>query len=210
MDLSLLSDAVIKGEADIVSDLTKQALDENISVDKIINNGLIAGMNVIGERFKKNDIFIPEVMISAHAMRTGMEILKPLFSSAGLEPKGTVVIATVKGDVHDIGKNLVSMMFEGAGFKVVDIGIDVGSENIIKAVKKYKPDILALSTLLTTTMMNMAEIIKSLKNNGLRDKLKIMIGGAAVNQEFADEIGADGYAKDASLAVDKAKELLGL
>jgi 5-methyltetrahydrofolate--homocysteine methyltransferase len=210
MDLSLLSDAVIKGEADKVELLTKQALEEDVSVNIIINEGLIAGMNIIGERFKKNEIFIPEVMISAHAMRTGMEILKPLFSSAGLEPKGIVVIATVKGDVHDIGKNLVSMMFEGAGFKVFDIGIDIGPEKIIKAVKEYNPDILALSTLLTTTMLNMKEIIESLMVNDLRDKIKIMVGGAAVNQEFANEIGADGYAKDASLAVDKAKELLGL
>lgn len=210
MDLSSLTIAVIKGDAEKVYNLTKQALSEDIKVDDIINNGLIAGMDVIGERFKKNEIFIPEVMISAHAMHTGMEILKPLFSQSGLEPKGIVVIATVKGDVHDIGKNLVAMMFEGAGFKVFDIGIDIGSEKIVEALNNYKPDILALSTLLTTTMDNMREIIDTLKSNGLRENIKIMIGGAAVNQDYANEIGADGYAKDASLAVDRAKELLGL
>jgi 5-methyltetrahydrofolate--homocysteine methyltransferase len=210
MDLSTLSQAVISGDSEKVLELTKQALSENVAVEEIINNGLIAGMNVIGERFKKNEIFIPEVMISAHAMRTGMEILKPLFSSSNIETKGIVVIATVKGDVHDIGKNLVAMMFEGAGFKVIDLGIDIGPEKVVKAVNEQKPDILALSTLLTTTMDNMKKIIETLKTESLRDRVKIMIGGAAVNESYAHEIGADGYAKDASLAVDKAKELLGI
>jgi 5-methyltetrahydrofolate--homocysteine methyltransferase len=179
MNLSALSEAVIAGNAEQVGELTKKALEENLGVQEIINNGLIAGMNVIGERFKNNEIFIPEVMLSAHAMRTGMELLKPLFASSNIESKGTVLIATVKGDVHDIGKNLVAMMFEGAGFKVIDLGIDVDSSKVITSIKEHTPDIVALSTLLTTTM-------------------------------FALEIGADGYAKDASLAVDKAKELLGL
>jgi 5-methyltetrahydrofolate--homocysteine methyltransferase len=210
MDLTTLAQAVIAGDSEKVFELTKQALGEKIGVEEIINNGLIAGMNVIGDRFKKNEIFIPEVMISAHAMRTGMEILKPLFSSSNIETKGVVVIATVKGDVHDIGKNLVAMMFEGAGFKVIDLGIDIGPEKVIKAVNEQKPDILALSTLLTTTMDNMKNIIETLKTESLRDQVKIMIGGAAVNESYAHEIGADGYAKDASLAVDKAKELLGI
>lgn len=210
MDLSMLSDAVISGDSEQVSLLTKKALDEKIEVNVIINNGLIAGMNVIGKRFKNNEIFIPEVMISAHAMRTGMELLKPLFASSGLEPKGIVLIATVKGDVHDIGKNLVAMMFEGAGFKVIDLGIDIGTEKVIAAVKEHKPDIVALSTLLTTTLANMKDIIDTLAANSLRSQVKIMIGGAAVNEPYAIEIGADGYAKDASLAVDKAKELLDL
>jgi len=209
MNLSTLSDAVIAGDSSQVTELTKQALDENLGVSVIINNGLIAGMNVIGERFKNNEIFIPEVMMSAHAMRSGMALLKPLFSSSGIEPIGIVVIATVKGDVHDIGKNLVAMMFEGAGFKVIDLGIDIDSKKVVTAVKEYKPDILALSTLLTTTMANMQEIIENLKSEGLKDSVKVMVGGAAVNEPYANEIGADGYAKDASLAVDKAKELLG-
>jgi 5-methyltetrahydrofolate--homocysteine methyltransferase len=210
MDLSDLSSAVITGDADKVKELTQRALDEKIGLEDIINDGLIAGMNVIGIRFKNNEIFIPEVMISAHAMHTGMEILKPLFSASDIEPKGLVLIATVKGDVHDIGKNLVAMMFEGAGFKVIDRGIDIDAEKIVKSVREHDPDIVALSTLLTTTMDNMRQVIERLNDEGLRDSVKIMIGGAAVNQEFADEIGADGYAKDASLAVDKAMEILGL
>ena len=210
MDLSALSDAVIKGDAAQVTALTRTAVEENIEVQDIINTGLIAGMDIIGERFKNNEIFIPEVLLSAHAMHAGMEILKPLFSASGLEPKGVIVIATVKGDVHDIGKNLVAMMFEGAGFKIIDLGTDVGPDKIVSAVNEYNPDIIALSTLLTTTMENAKDIIDELVKEKLRDKVLIMIGGAAVNQEFADEIGADGYAKDASLAADKAKELLKL
>jgi 5-methyltetrahydrofolate--homocysteine methyltransferase len=210
MNLSALSEAVIAGNAEQVGELTKKALEENLGVQEIINNGLIAGMNVIGERFKNNEIFIPEVMLSAHAMRTGMELLKPLFASSNIESKGTVLIATVKGDVHDIGKNLVAMMFEGAGFKVIDLGIDVDSSKVITSIKEHTPDIVALSTLLTTTMDNMKDIIDNMKSEGLSNNVKVMVGGAAVNEPFALEIGADGYAKDASLAVDKAKELLGL
>ncbi|WP_455391821.1 corrinoid protein [[Eubacterium] cellulosolvens] len=210
MDLSGLAEAVIKGDIGQVTELTKKALDEKIDLNEIINNGLIAGMNVIGERFKNNEIFIPEVMISAQAMHAGMDILKPLFTAHGLEPEGVVVIATVKGDVHDIGKNLVAMMFESAGFKVIDLGIDIDAPKVIKAVIEHKPNILALSTLLTTTLTNMKEIVKTLTHEGLRDKVLVMVGGAAVNDIYADEIGADGYAKDASLAVDKAKELMRL
>jgi len=210
MDLSALAEAVIKGDITQVTELTKKALDDQTDLNDIINNGLIAGMNVIGERFKNNEIFIPEVMISARAMHAGMEILKPLFTAQGIEPKGIVVIATVKGDVHDIGKNLVAMMFESAGFKVIDLGIDIDAAKIINAVKDHKPNILALSTLLTTTLDNMKEIINSLKTEGLREDVLVMIGGAAVNELYAMEIGADGYAKDASLAVDKAKELMGI
>jgi 5-methyltetrahydrofolate--homocysteine methyltransferase len=210
MDLSGLAEAVINGDSEEVTNLTQQALDEDMDLNEIINSGLIAGMDVIGERFKNNEIFIPEVMISAHAMHAGMAILKPLFSSKGLEPKGVIVIATVKGDVHDIGKNLVAMMFESAGFKVIDLGIDVDSPKIVKAINAHQPNILALSTLLTTTLDNMKNIIETLKSEGLRDSVKIMVGGAAVNEPYADELGVDGYAKDASLAVDKAKEILGL
>ena len=210
MDLSALSAAVISGDADKVTQLTQNALDEQHQVQDIIDSGLIAGMNVIGERFKNNEIFIPEVMLSAHAMRAGMTILKPLFSASGMEPKGIVVIATVKGDVHDIGKNLVTMMFEGAGFKVIDLGIDIGADRVVSAVKEENPDIVALSTLLTTTMTNMKDIIDKLVSEGLEDQVKVMVGGAPVNEPYANEIGADGYAKDASLAVDKARELLGI
>ncbi len=210
MDLAKISEAVISGDAEMVAELTEQAVTEHMDIEQIINEGLISGMTVIGERFKRNEIFIPEVMISAHAMRAGMAILKPLFETAKIESKGTVVIATVKGDVHDIGKNLVAMMFEGAGFKVIDLGIDIGPELVVKAVIEHNPEIVALSTLLTTTMDNMRKIIETLESQNIRSDVKIMIGGAAVNEAYADEIGADGYAKDASLAVDKAKELLGI
>ncbi len=210
MDLSGLAEAVINGDSEAVTKLTKSALDENLDLNEIIDSGLIAGMDVIGERFKNNEIFIPEVMMSAHAMHAGMEILKPLFTARGLEPRGVVVIATVKGDVHDIGKNLVAMMFESAGFKVIDVGIDADAAKIVKAVRTHKPDIVALSTLLTTTLVNMKNIVETLNTEGLREQVIIMIGGAAVNEEFYKEVGADGYAKDASLAVDKAKELMGL
>lgn len=210
MDLSGLSEAVIKGDSEQVTKLTKEALENKLDLNDIINNGLIAGMNIIGERFKNNEIFIPEVMMSARAMHAGMDILKPLFSSSGIEPKGVVVIATVKGDVHDIGKNLVAMMFESAGFKVIDLGIDVDAPKVIAAVKTHSPNIVALSTLLTTTMANMKDIIETLRTEGLRNKVMVMIGGAAVNESYAEELGADGYAKDASLAVDKAKELMEL
>jgi len=164
----------------------------------------------VGERFKKNEIFIPEVMMSARAMKTGLDILKPMIAESELEAKAIVIIATVKGDVHDIGKNLVAMMFEGAGFEVVDLGIDTSPEKIIEAVQTHNAHIVALSALLTTTMPAMKEVIKKLNENGLKDNVKIIIGGAAVNQAFADEIGADGYAPDAAEAVDKVNELLGL
>ena len=210
MDLSGLAEAVISGDADLVTTLTKKSLDEEVDINSIINDGLIAGMDVIGERFKNNEIFIPEVMMSARAMLAGMEILKPLFSSKGIEPKGTVIIATVKGDVHDIGKNLVAMMFESAGFKVQDLGIDVDARKIIEAVRTHKPNIVALSTLLSTTLDNMKDIVNTLKSEGLRTQVLVMVGGAAVSESYAYEIGADGYAKDASLAVDVAKKLMGL
>jgi 5-methyltetrahydrofolate--homocysteine methyltransferase len=210
MDLSGIKEAVILGDSEQVTKLTQAALSEQLDLNEIIDNGLIAGMNVIGDRFKNNEIFIPEVMLSAHAMHAGMEILKPLFSSSGIESKGVVLIATVKGDVHDIGKNLVAMMFESAGFTIIDLGIDVDASKVVEAVRAHNPKIVALSTLLTTTLDNMKNIIDTLKTEGLRESVLIMTGGAAVNESYALELGADGYAKDASLAVDKAKELLGL
>ncbi len=206
--LSELSEAVIHGDILTIEKMVNDALAQNIDALDIINNGLIAGMTVIGERFKKNEIFIPEVMMSARAMKTGLEILRPLIADSGFEPIGTIIIATVKGDVHDIGKNLVAMMFEGAGFKVIDLGIDTAPAKIIASIAENNAQILALSALLTTTMPAMKEVISALDSEGLRDNVKIIIGGAAVNQQFADEIGADGYASDAATAVDKVKELL--
>jgi 5-methyltetrahydrofolate--homocysteine methyltransferase len=167
-------------------------------------------MMVVGERFKKNEIFIPEVMMSARAMKTGLDILRPLIAESDLKTKATIVIATVKGDVHDIGKNLVAMMFEGAGFNVIDLGIDTSSAKIIQAVQTHNAQVVALSSLLTTTMPAMKNVVTEFEANELRDNVKIIIGGAAVNQQYADDIGADGYAPDAAAAVDLVNELLEL
>jgi len=206
--LTDIKDAVIKGSRDKVTKLTKEVLDQGIEIREILDDGLIAGMVVIGERFKNNEIFIPEVLISAKAMHAGMAILEPHFSKHGIKPVGTVVIGTVKGDLHDIGKNIVSMMLKGAGFEIHDLGIDVPTEKFLEALKRTNANILALSSLLTTSMASMKDTIKALSDMGLRDKVKTIVGGAPVTQDFADSIGADGYAKDAATAVDRAKELL--
>ena len=209
-DLQVLADNLFKGKAKEVKELTELAVKEGVPVDKILNEGLIAGMSVVGAKFKHNEIYVPEVLIAARAMRSGMEVLKPLLAKAGVKPVGTVAIGTVKGDLHDIGKNLVSMMLEGAGFKVVDLGIDVAAEKFIAAVKEQHAQIIALSALLTTTMVNMKSTLTALEQAGLKGKVKTMIGGAPLTQRYCDEIGADGYAADAASAVDKAKQLLGV
>jgi 5-methyltetrahydrofolate--homocysteine methyltransferase len=166
-------------------------------------------MNIVGERFKNHEVYIPEVILSARAMKMGMEVLKPALVAKNVENLGVAVIATVKGDLHDIGKNLVCMMLEGAGFEVIDLGIDVPEEKIIKEVNEKQANILGLSALLTTTMPAIKEVISALKASGLRNKVKVMVGGAPVTQEYANQVGADGYASNAALAVDRAKELLG-
>jgi len=191
-----------------VASLTKTALDSGLAIKKILEDGLIAGMNAIGVRFKNNEIFIPEVLISAKAMHAGMAILEPHFTASGIKPVGRVVIGTVKGDLHDIGKNIVSMMLKGACFQIDDFGIDVPPQKFVDAAKSANVDIIALSSLLTTSMGGMRDTIKLLEAAGLRKKVKVMVGGAPVTQEFASSIGADAYAKDAATAVDKAKELL--
>lgn len=206
-DLNALSEAIIKGDQATAVEITKQAIDENLSPAEILNNGLVAGMNVIGERFKKNEVYIPEVLIAARAMKSAMEILEPKLVEAGVEPLGTVVIATVQGDLHDIGKNLVAMMLKGAGFNVVDLGVDCGAEKYIQGVKDNNAQIIAMSALLTTTMPAMENNIKAFKEAGL--DIKVMIGGAPVTQSYADKIGADGYSADAASAVDLAKKLIG-
>lgn len=203
-----IKDALMKGDRDSVVKFTKAALDSGIEIKDILNNGLIAGMEIIGKKFKANEIFIPEVLISAKAMHAGMAILEPHFLKCGIRPIGKVAIGTVKGDLHDIGKNIVSMMLKGACFEIKDFGIDVPPQKFVDAAKVGDIDIIALSSLLTTSMNSMRDIINALKSSGLRDKVKIMIGGAPVTQEFADSIGADCYAKDAAVAVDRAKELL--
>ena len=205
-----ISKAVIEGQAPLVEELIKKALNEGSSPGELIQNGLLTGMAVVGERFKKNEFYVPEVLIAARAMKRGLAILEPLLTEHGLEPVATLLIGTVQGDLHDIGKNLVAMMFEGAGFRVIDLGIDVKPAQFVETVETYKPEIVALSALLTTTMPAMMETIDSLMASGLREQVKVIVGGAPVTGNYASEIGADGYAPDASSAVDKAKELLGI
>jgi 5-methyltetrahydrofolate--homocysteine methyltransferase len=198
----------MKGDRAKVSEFTKSALESGIAVKDILDKGLVAGMEIIGGKFKANEIFIPEVLISAKAMHAGMSLLEPHFVKCGIKPVGKVVIGTVKGDLHDIGKNIVSMMFKGACFEVTDLGIDVPVEKFVEAIRKEPIDVIAMSSLLTTSMNAMRDTVIALANSGLRDKVRIMVGGAPITQDFADSIGADAYAKDAASAVDKAKEIL--
>ncbi len=203
-----ISEALIKGQAPLVKELVNDCVAHGLDTEVILNEGLIAGMNVIGKRFKKDEIFLPEVMIAARAMHAGLDILDPILSKGNVQPRGVIVLGTVRGDLHDIGKNLVSIMFRGAGFKVIDLGIDVPDEDFVKAVKENHPDILALSALLTMTLPMMKTTIEAVEGAGLKDEVVIMVGGAPVTQKFADQIGAHGYAPDAATAVDKAFELM--
>ncbi len=209
-DMNELKESLISGNANKVKELVQQAIDEDVPVETILNEGLISGMGIIGERFKKNEVYVPEVLIAARAMNHGMEILEPLIAKSGIKPMGHVAIGTVKGDLHDIGKNLVLMMLKGAGFKVTDLGIDVPAEKFVEAAKAENTQIIAMSALLTTTMTSMKEVIDALEGEGLNGKVKTLVGGAPLTQNYADEIRADGYAPDASTAVDKAREVLGL
>ncbi|MCK8827273.1 corrinoid protein [Natroniella acetigena] len=199
---------VIAGNVDGVTELTQELVDEGTKPSQIIKEGLVAGMDVVGGRFKKNEMFVPEVLISAKAMHGGMDIVKPLLTEGESSSAGTVIMATVEGDLHDIGKNLVAMMLEGAGFEVVDLGVDVTADEFVEAVKEHQPDIVGLSALLTTTMPAMEETLKSLEEAGIRDQVKVMVGGAPVSEGFANEIGADGYAADGSTATDIAREFV--
>jgi len=208
VDLDNISEALQRGDAEKVEELVKKSLEENLSPKKILEDGLIKGMGIIGAKFKKNEVYVPEVLIAARAMHAGMNILKPKLIETGIKNIGIVAIGTVKGDLHDIGKNLVKMMLEGAGFEVIDLGIDVSVDKFVEAVKEHKPNIIAMSALLTTTMVNMPEVIKALEAAGLREKVKIMIGGAPITQNYADQIGADGYSPDAASAVDNAKTFI--
>ena len=209
MLLEDIEQAVIEGDGEKVEQLVRLALSEGLPASRVINEGLIAGMYTVGRRFKEGEYFIPEVLMSARAMHAGLALVKPLLTMSEQLSRGTIVICTVKGDVHDIGKNLVSMMLEGAGFRVVDIGTDVAPEKLVEAVRANSPQIVAISTLLTTTLHRIPEALKALEAAGLRGNVKVMVGGAPVTQAFADKAGADGYAPDAALAVDRAKELLG-
>jgi len=206
-DLKAIAESLIKGKAAEVKELVRKAVEAKVPPGKILNEGLVAGMSVVGERFKKNEFYVPEVLIAARAMHAGMEILQPQLAAAGVKAVAKVAIGTVKGDLHDIGKNLVSMMWKGGGFEVVDLGIDVPPEKFVQAAKDGC-SVIGLSALLTTTMPQMKDVIKALKDAG--QKAKVVIGGAPVTQNYADEIGADGYAPDAASAVDIAKKLLKL
>jgi len=209
-DFKKLASALERGDAPAVGKMTKDALDEGVSPEEILDGALIAGMQVVGERFKNNDIYLPEVLIAARAMESGMRVLEPHLVKAGVKPTGTIAMGTIRGDLHDIGKNLVAMLMRGNGFKVIDLGIDVTPEKFIEAAKEQDVDIIGMSALLTTTMPSMKATIEGLQKAGMLDKVKVMIGGAPVTQRYADEIGADGYAPDAGSAVDRARALLGL
>ena len=208
VDLNKVSETLQRGDAEKVAELVKQALEENLLPKDILENGLIKGMDIIGAKFKKNEVYVPEVLIAARAMHAGMSVLRPKLAETGVKNIGKVAIGTVKGDLHDIGKNLVKMMLEGAGFEVIDLGTDVSVEKFVEAVKVHQPNIIGMSALLTTTMVNMSGVIKALEATGLRDKVKIIIGGAPITQNYADQIGADGYSPDAASAVDNAKSFI--
>jgi len=200
---------VEKGDDALVGELTQKAVSEGIAATKILDNGLVAGMDVVGEKFKNNEVFIPEVLVSARAMKAGMNIVRPLLAEANVASKGTIVVGTVKGDLHDIGKNIVGMLLEGAGYQVVDLGTDVTREQFMEVVEKQSAGVIGMSALLTTTMTYMKDVIQAVDDAGLRDKVKVIIGGAPITQSYADEIKADGYAPDAASAVDLVKGLLG-
>jgi 5-methyltetrahydrofolate--homocysteine methyltransferase len=200
-----ISEALQKGKSKDVVAFIEEALNSGVSAQDILDKGLLHGMSVLGVKFKNNEVFVPEVLIAARALNKGTEVLKPKLIEAGVKPIGKVIICTVKGDLHDIGKNLVRMMLEGAGFEVIDLGVDVDENKIIEAVKEHQPQVLCLSALLTTTMTQQGGVIEALKNAGLRDKVKVMVGGAPVTQSFCESIHADAYSQDAASAAETAK-----
>jgi 5-methyltetrahydrofolate--homocysteine methyltransferase len=200
--------SVITGNQKESVPLTQQAIDRGDAPTAILNQGLVAGMAVVGERFRKNEIFVPEVLIAARAMKAAMVLLRPLLTQTGAKPIGLAVMGTVKGDLHDIGKNIVGMMWEGAGMQIVELGVDVSAEKFVKAVREHRPQVLGLSAMLTTTMLNMKVTIDALKAAGLRDSVKVLVGGAPVSKKFAAEIGADGWGENASHAVTLVKQVL--
>jgi len=209
-ELQDLAQSVEQGQVQKVSGLTQQLLDSGVSPKIILNDGLIAGMTVVGEKMRSGEMYLPEVLQSASAMHGSLKILKPHLVREGTQSRGKIMVGTVKGDMHDIGKNLVSIMLQGAGFDIVDLGLNVPPQKFVEAITAHQPAILGLSAMLTTTMLNMKTTIEAINAAGLRSTVKVIIGGAPVSQKFADEIGADGYARDAVLAVDKVKQLLGV
>ncbi|MBN2455526.1 MAG: corrinoid protein [Sedimentisphaerales bacterium] len=205
-DLKALADSVIRGDQNTAVETTRTALEEGIAAKKVLDEGLIAGMDVVGARFKKNEIYIPEVLIAARAMKSAVELLEPELAKEGVEPVGRFLIGTVQGDLHDIGKNLVAMMLKGAGFDVIDLGVDVPPEQFVEKARASNVKLVGMSTLLTTTMPSMEKTIKALKEAGVT--AKVLIGGAPVTQSYADKIGASGYSPDAASAVDLAKSMI--
>lgn len=200
---------VISGDKDEVETKVQQALQSNLQAEDILSNGLIAAMKEVGDRFEAGDFYVPEMLIAARAMQSGLALLKPLLLESGIQSMGKVVVGTVKGDLHDIGKNLVAMMLEGAGFEIIDLGTDVSVEKFVSAAKEQRANLVGMSALLTTTMGNMKAVVSGLKEAGIRENVKVMIGGAPVTEAYAKEIGADGFAPDASRAVSLAKTLMG-
>lgn len=207
--LEKISTAILEGDAESTPGLAQKAIDQGLAPKTILDDGLVVGMNEVGARFKRGDMFVPEVLMSADAMQAGLEVLRPLLASAGVKMLGTVLLGTVKGDLHDIGKNLVGMMCEGAGFDVIDLGFNVPPEKFIEAIKAHQPDIVGMSALLTTTMRSMGHTIKAIEEAGLRDQVKIMVGGAPVDRDFAERIGADGYGSNAVGGSEQAKRFVG-
>jgi 5-methyltetrahydrofolate--homocysteine methyltransferase len=208
-ELQDVAAALVDGNDERVDELTKAQLEHGVTALEVMDDGLIAGMALVGIKFRDNFIFVPEVLACARAMKAGMVHIEPILSASGIEPVGKVLIGTVKGDLHDIGKNLVIMMLRGAGFEVVDLGVDVSPDDFIDGIEAHRPSVVGMSALLTTTMPNMGKTIDAFVDEGIRDKVKIMLGGAPVTQEFAEDMGADGYGKDAMSAVTLAKSLLG-
>ena len=203
-----ISVSLIKGDNNKVDQLTKEALEAGFSANTILDDGLIAGMAIVGVKFRDNLIFVPEVLVAARAMKAGMAHVEPILSASGIEPAGTVIMGTVKGDLHDIGKNLCIMMLRGSGFSVIDLGVDTSAEEFIEAVEENEAGVLGMSALLTTTMPNMGRTIDAFEEVEMREVVKIMVGGAPLSQEFADDMGADGYGKDAISCVELAKAFM--
>ncbi len=201
-----LAEGIMKGDGDVVESEVNKALSEGAEARDILVKGLIGGMSVVGERFRAGEMFLPEVLMSAHAMHSGLGIVKPLLAKAGQKAMVRVVIGTVEGDIHDLGKRIVGFLLEGSGLEVIDLGVDVKAEAFAQAIEEHKPDILGMSALLTTTMLNMRKTIDLLREKGLREKVKIMVGGAVVDEQFATSIGADGYAPEAGSAVELVKK----
>lgn len=203
-----IADEIQKGNSEAVEALVNDAISQEIPADTIMDDGLVQGMNIVSEKFRNNECFIPEVLVSAKAMTIGLGILKPLLAEKNVKPLGRAVIGTIQGDLHDIGKNIVGMLLQGAGFEIIDLGADVHVDRFVESAKAENADLVGISALLTTTMINMKTVIDRLQKAGIRDRVKVIIGGAPVTQAYANQIGADGYATDAATGVDVAKKLL--